>query len=332
MPMTRSGRQSSPVKVAEPKPRRTRATPASSASSSQAVSQPKQDDSELDLEALLDASEQAYKQRATAQASETSRQATRFEDNQDVISFGDDQEDVKTLKRASSSTRPVSQVAKATKHAQALKSGSTLSAGSIASSSSARSAPSSSRSVQLNKVENQVAAFADGDVVPPSTGKRSKHARTPHTSAGSQWFDMPEFGASPAKLAELKKHSAADAGHAKTTGGDARLASAEQLRKEVQALRLRNTLDPKRFYRASSRNQTMPKFAQLGKIIASPLEPKAVLSRKERGRTVVEELIRDAEAASYAKRKFSDSQTTHRPHHKSGRKPDRPASKKRKFG
>lgn len=182
-------------------------------------------------------------------------------------------------------------------------------------------APSSAQA----KLDKQIEALDQAPV--EADKKKSKHARTVQISTGSSWFDMPEFGASASRLAALKKQSAADAGHAKTTGGDARLASAQQLRREVQALRLRNALDPKRFYRGSAKNQAMPKFAQLGKIIASPLEPKAVLSRQERGRTVVEELIRDAEAASYAKRKFSESQASHRSNYNGRRKP--PSKKKR---
>jgi len=43
---------------------------------------------------------------------------------------------------------------------------------------------------------------------------------------------------------------------------------------------------------------------QLGRIVGSNLEPASSLSRQERGRNVVEELVKDAEASAYAKRKF----------------------------
>ena len=257
-------------------------------------------DSTADLDALLKASQQAYKNRTPASAARS-----RFEDNQDVIAFDGALNDASSSKR---SGKAIPLVVKA-KHQM--------------EKSQPIAAKQSSSSKY--KIDQQIEAL---DQAPPAADKKkSKHARTVQTSTGSSWFDMPEFGASASRLAALKKQSAADSGHSKVTGGDARLASAEQLRREVQALRLRNALDPKRFYRASAKNQAMPKFAQLGKIIASPLEPKAVLSRQERGRTVVEELIRDAEAASYAKRKFSESQASHRSNYNGRRKP--PSKKKR---
>ncbi|SNX82475.1 uncharacterized protein MEPE_01181 [Melanopsichium pennsylvanicum] len=256
-------------------------------------------DPATDLDTLLKASQTAYKSRASAPATHS-----RFEDNQDTISFDSVADSASSTKR---SGKNMSLVVKA-KHQ-------------IAKTSPPSDKPSSSK----DKLDKQIEAFDEGFLVPDK--KKSKHARTVQTSAGSSWFDMPEFGASASRLASLKKHSAADKGHARATGGDARLTSAEQLRREVQALRLRNALDPKRFYRGSAKNQTMPKFAQLGKIIASPLEPKAVMSRQERGRTVVEELIRDAEAASYAKRKFAESQASHKSNYNGRRKP--PSKKKR---
>ncbi|TKY85060.1 hypothetical protein EX895_006140 [Sporisorium graminicola] len=270
-------------------------------SSSASSSEDEQEgDATADLDALLKASQQAYKSRAPAPAAQS-----RFEDNQDVISFdaGSDH-----AQRSQRTGKVMPLVVKAKHQVAKLQ-------------PSAGKQPRSSK----DKFDQQIEAL--GEQAPTSGKKKSKHARTVQTSTGSSWFDMPEFGASASRLAALKKHSAADGGHAKATGGDARLASAEQLRREVQALRLRNALDPKRFYRASAKNQAMPKFAQLGRIIASPLEPKAVLSRQERGRTVVEELIRDAEAASYAKRKFSESQASHRSNYNGRRKP--PSKKRR---
>lgn len=87
-----------------------------------------------------------------------------------------------------------------------------------------------------------------------------------------------------------------------------RNANAEEMRREIQAIRLRNALDPKRFYRGGvgTGKEAMPKFAQLGRIVGSNLEPASSLTRGERGRNVVEELVKDAESAAYAKRKFDD--------------------------
>jgi hypothetical protein len=43
----------------------------------------------------------------------------------------------------------------------------------------------------------------------------------------------------------------------------ARGATAEEMRREVQAIRLRNAMDPKRFYRGGKADKGMPKFAQV---------------------------------------------------------------------
>lgn len=271
-----------------------------SGSESSSSAEETEDDAAADLSALLKASQQAYKSRAPV----ASTTQSRFEDNQDVITLDAITEGASTSKKAG---KAMPLVVKA-KHQMA------------------KSQSQPSRKDSKDKLDKQIEALDQGSL-PTDTKKRSKHARTVQTSAGSSWFDMPEFGASASRLAALKKQSAADSGHSKATGRDARLASAEQLRREVQALRLRNALDPKRFYRGSAKNQAMPKFAQMGKIIASPLEPKAVMSKQERGRTVVEELIRDAEAASYAKRKFSESQASHRSNYNGRRKP--PSKKRR---
>lgn len=82
------------------------------------------------------------------------------------------------------------------------------------------------------------------------------------------------------------------------------------MRREVQAIRLRNALDPKRFYKGgASKDRGMPEFAQLGRIISGSLEgSRQTLNKKERGTSVVDELIKDAQAASYAKRKYAEHQ------------------------
>ena len=46
----------------------------------------------------------------------------------------------------------------------------------------------------------------------------------------------------------------------------ARGATAEEMRREVQAIRLRNAMDPKRFYRGGKADKGMPKFAQVSRL------------------------------------------------------------------
>ena len=268
----------------------------SSSSSSSSDSDPDTDqddaDQEVDLDALLQASEVAYKQRSSRPAgiSEGS-----FEDGEDLISFSD----VGIAKPGSDSKGKSKQLPLV----QLAKERFASNAGGQAPSSSSKSASSS------NPVDKHIQAFDTGALsgfVKEKKHRGLKHKEQREATAGAGWFDMPEFGGSDAKLQANTKRSAAEAGKSSATGGDARVATAEQLRKEVQAIRLRNALDPKRFYRGGAKETGMPKYAQIGTIIASPLEPKNVLNRRERGRTVVDELIRDAEASAYAKRKFAD--------------------------
>ncbi|CAO1623257.1 unnamed protein product [Parajaminaea phylloscopi] len=127
---------------------------------------------------------------------------------------------------------------------------------------------------------------------------REQRAKT----AGSQWYDMPAF-----PQADADRKAGPGSASSRYTNS-ARGPTAEEMRREVQAIRLRNALDPKRFYKGGTKDASMPQFAQLGRIISSPLEPQQTLTRAERGRTVVEELVKDAEASSYAKRKFGEHQ------------------------
>ncbi|CAE6523755.1 unnamed protein product [Rhizoctonia solani] len=124
-------------------------------------------------------------------------------------------------------------------------------------------------------------------------------------TAGSKWFDLP----APSD------------------------ADRPRLARELEALRLRNALDPKRFYRkdAEGSKHEMPKYFAIGKIVdtATPFrdaDHSQNLTRAERKRTIVEELVEDAEAKRraalvnfiqstnslfdrYAKKKFTDLQS-----------------------
>lgn len=54
--------------------------------------------------------------------------------------------------------------------------------------------------------------------------------------------------------------------------GSARGPTAEEMRREVQAIRLRNAMDPKRFYKGGKGDKGMPKFAQVSRVAASGTE------------------------------------------------------------
>ncbi|KAF7299050.1 rRNA-processing protein fcf2 [Mycena indigotica] len=131
-------------------------------------------------------------------------------------------------------------------------------------------------------------------VPPPEIGKsgkamtkRERKALRKQT-AGSDWFDLP----APAE------------------------ADLPRLYREVESLRLRNQLDPKRFYRKEEGEgkgiKGLPKYFAIGTILPSStpfgIASAENLSRAKRKRTLVDELVDDAEAKRYAKRKFDDLQ------------------------
>lgn len=154
----------------------------------------------------------------------------------------------------------------------------------------------------------------------PKTGRaalRQRQAERAKT-AGAGWFDMPAFpgstSSSSSKGGQAKTQKEQLAALTKPNDSlDARSPTAEAMRREVQAIRLRNAMDPKRFYRGGSGDKGMPKFAQLGRVISSAAQPASTLGRQERGRTVVEELVKDAQASSYAKRKFQEQNVKRTP-------------------
>jgi hypothetical protein len=128
-----------------------------------------------------------------------------------------------------------------------------------------------------------------------------------HVTSGPDWFDLP----APAE------------------------ADLPRLYREVEALRLRNQLDSKRFYKKDEGEgkgiKGLPKFfavcllfrkrvcvlklstLEIGTILPSttPFGTASSdnLTRANRKRTLVDELVDDSEAKRYAKRKFEDLQS-----------------------
>ncbi|KAH9161147.1 Fcf2-domain-containing protein [Lactarius sanguifluus] len=122
----------------------------------------------------------------------------------------------------------------------------------------------------------------------PLTKKEKKALKEKTT--GPKWFDLP----APAE------------------------ADLPRLYKEYEALRLRNQLDPKRFYRKDPGEgrgiRGLPKHFAIGTIVptSTPFGGPSVdsIPRSARKRTLVDELVDDAEARHYAKRKFNELQSS----------------------
>ena len=238
-------------------------------------------------EALLEASRKAYQDSAGATSSNE-----EFTDGTELIMLDDE------------SGSATSGSASAIKHRNAASVSST--------SKHPHNAKSKKHSIQRlllpDTHEDSLASLEVTGTIPPER-KPSKRQMDEYRSksAGSQWYDMPAFPGSSKKNAD--KDARVEGGKSSFTGGDARAMTEKEMRRQVTAIRLRNALDPKRFYRGNSgtgAERAMPAYAQLGKIIGGGLEPTSVLTRKQRSDSVVGELMRDAGSVSYSKRKFDE--------------------------
>lgn len=97
-----------------------------------------------------------------------------------------------------------------------------------------------------------------------------------HT-AGPKWFNMP----APELTPELKR--------------------------EIHAMRLRNALDPKRFYKGGAKDdKKMPEFFSVGHLLPSARAASNATPSIARKRTFVEELVDDEQARAYTKRKTAE--------------------------
>ncbi|KAI6014845.1 Fcf2 pre-rRNA processing-domain-containing protein [Pisolithus microcarpus] len=152
-------------------------------------------------------------------------------------------------------------------------------------------APSRVRDPDVAQTEAATAAAAMPAPPPepkPAGLTRRQMKAAKQKTAGPDWFDLP----APAE------------------------ADLPRLYREVEALRLRNQLDPKRFYRKDEGEgrgiKGLPKHFAIGTVVhtTTPFGTASSdnLQRAERKRTVVDELVDDAEARRYAKKKFGELQ------------------------
>ncbi|XP_012524068.1 deoxynucleotidyltransferase terminal-interacting protein 2 [Monomorium pharaonis] len=97
-----------------------------------------------------------------------------------------------------------------------------------------------------------------------------------------------------------------------------------EIRHDLEVLRMRSVLNPKHFYKKNDM-KSLPKHFQIGKVIDSPMDfYSSRLVKKERKRTIVDELIANAEFTKYNKRKYKEiieeKQKTHYKAHKHARR------------
>lgn len=82
-----------------------------------------------------------------------------------------------------------------------------------------------------------------------------------------------------------------------------------EIKRDLQIIKQRSALDPKRHYKKDK--WEIPKYFQMGTIIEGNTELySARLKKKERGKTMVEELLNDDNTKKYFKRKYHEIQET----------------------
>ncbi|CZT46416.1 probable FCF2 Essential nucleolar protein involved in the early steps of 35S rRNA processing [Rhynchosporium secalis] len=98
-------------------------------------------------------------------------------------------------------------------------------------------------------------------------------------SAGADWFNMPRTNLTP------------------------------ELKRDLQLLRMRDVLDPKRHYKKDNKKQQIPEFSQVGTIIQGPTEYfSSRLMNKDRKRTLVEEVLAGEKSSGRFKSKYNEIQ------------------------
>ncbi|OXU19850.1 hypothetical protein TSAR_002001 [Trichomalopsis sarcophagae] len=80
----------------------------------------------------------------------------------------------------------------------------------------------------------------------------------------------------------------------------------EEVKHDLEVIQMRSVLDPKHFYKKNDM-KALPKYFHIGKVVDTPLDfYNGRLTNKERKRTIVDELMADAQFAKYNKRKYKE--------------------------
>lgn len=127
--------------------------------------------------------------------------------------------------------------------------------------------------------DEQATVQAQVHVAGHAQRQRAEHANT--KSAGRKWFDM-----------ESQELTA-------------------EARRDFALLRMRNFLDPKKFYKTSDHSKKLPKHFQTGVVVEGAHEFKSArLTKKERQQTFTDEIMADAGIQQYTKRVFGQIQAS----------------------
>ncbi|KAI1200054.1 Fcf2-domain-containing protein [Nemania serpens] len=108
--------------------------------------------------------------------------------------------------------------------------------------------------------------------------RKSKKEMAHKADAGSQWFNLPATDLTP------------------------------ELRRDLQLLRMRDVLDPKRHYKKDT-TRAIPEFSQVGTVIPGPTDYfSARMTKKERKRTLLEDVLETEDATRRFKNKYGEIQ------------------------
>jgi hypothetical protein len=83
----------------------------------------------------------------------------------------------------------------------------------------------------------------------------------------------------------------------------------DDARRDFQLLRMRNYLDPKKFYKSSDHSRALPKHFQMGVVVEGAAEfHSARLTNKQRRKTFTDEIMADEAVVQYTRRVASNIQ------------------------
>ena len=131
----------------------------------------------------------------------------------------------------------------------------------------------------IRKVAEEAAVGDELLEIKPKLGKKSlakQRKAEREKSKGSDWFGM--------KAPEIT----------------------EEVKRDLEILQMRGAIDPKRFYKKNDRN-VLPKYFQIGQYVDTPLDRHSSSGQKKgKKKSLVDELMADAEFQKYSKRKYAE--------------------------
>jgi hypothetical protein len=80
----------------------------------------------------------------------------------------------------------------------------------------------------------------------------------------------------------------------------------DELKNDIQIVQMRSALDPKHFYKRNEM-KTMPKYFEVGQVMESAVEYHDSKNIRKTKRSLVDELLEDAEFQKFNKRKYQET-------------------------